>query len=402
MSVAALGAQDKLIDTVERLHALENAARLQLLVVVASMLDGYEFWFNDGARSLGNWLAMRLGVTVSLGRDLELVASRLESLPRITEAFRRGELSWERFVLLSRFVDADLDAEFAERGPLMTLAQLRRLSDETHDAKAVDMESAFDLRSLTFRRARNGFGVRFEGFLPSDFAATVQAAVERIADAQGADHRGLYAPAHQRNADALVELCSVQISEDADADRATVTVEADLAALTAQQATVAVGAFGVGAKETLDRYLCDCRLQLAAVNEGRTVGVGRMQRTFPRWLRRRLARRDQSCRFPGCQRRRWLQGHHVVHWTAGGVTDESNGLMLCAFHHRFVHEHGWTIEGDVYGDLSFVSPGGGRYPKPVNPYAEDDVVELIPAASSTVPDAEWRRIADWLGSSPGP
>ena len=38
-----------------------------------------------------------------------------------------------------------------------------------------------------------------------------------------------------------------------------------------------------------------------------------------------------------------------------------NGLILCDTHHRFVHEMGWTIEGDVYGPLTFTNPGGRTY-----------------------------------------
>ena len=36
-------------------------------------------------------------------------------------------------------------------------------------------------------------------------------------------------------------------------------------------------------------------------------------------IRRALRHRDRCCRFPGCTRSRWLDGHHVVHWADGGV-----------------------------------------------------------------------------------
>src|SRR5205807_9920853 len=31
--------------------------------------------------------------------------------------------------------------------------------------------------------------------------------------------------------------------------------------------------------------------------------------------------RDQTCRFPGCGRKKWLKAHHLVHWARGGGTD---------------------------------------------------------------------------------
>lgn len=107
------------------------------------------------------------------------------------------------------------------------------------------------------------------------------------------------------------------------------------------------------------------------------VGIGRAARRPPRWLRRRLHARDRGCRFPGCPERRVVHAHHVRHWTRGGPTDLDNLAELCRFHHRLVHEGGWTMTLDVAGTATFGSadgvtvtsttrPGGGSAEPPVD------------------------------------
>jgi hypothetical protein len=74
------------------------------------------------------------------------------------------------------------------------------------------------------------------------------------------------------------------------------------------------------------------------------VELGRSSRLFSPSQRRLLALRDGGCRFPGCHRPpSFTDAHHVHSWLDGGATDVANGLLLCRFHHRLVHEGGWTI-----------------------------------------------------------
>ncbi len=72
--------------------------------------------------------------------------------------------------------------------------------------------------------------------------------------------------------------------------------------------------------------------------------MGRRTRSIPAAINRALARRDATCRFPGCTNRRFLAGHHLTHWIHGGATALENLCRLCPSHHRFVHEHGYRVE----------------------------------------------------------
>ena len=58
---------------------------------------------------------------------------------------------------------------------------------------------------------------------------------------------------------------------------------------------------------------------------------------------RQVRYRDRECRFPGCGSRRFTEAHHIVWWRDGGRTDLDNLLLICSFHHRLVHEHGWSL-----------------------------------------------------------
>jgi len=67
------------------------------------------------------------------------------------------------------------------------------------------------------------------------------------------------------------------------------------------------------------------------------------ERWSPR-QRRAIAARDRHCVFPSCTRPpRHCDVHHLHHREHGGPTTTANGALLCRFHHRLLHEHGWTL-----------------------------------------------------------
>jgi hypothetical protein len=177
---------------------------------------------------------------------------------------------------------------------------------------------------------------------------------------------GLYEDFESRCADALYELASQAIAEDRDHDRATILIHTDLATLLDATGTATVADGPALAHDTLRRLACDARLQLAITNPGDgVIGVGRTTRTIPPWLKRLVQARDQHCRFPGCRRTRWIQVHHIIHWADGGPTDLDNLIALCGFHHRLIHEHGWTISGNPNRQITWHHPTGHPFqPKP--------------------------------------
>ena len=57
-----------------------------------------------------------------------------------------------------------------------------------------------------------------------------------------------------------------------------------------------------------------------------------------------------------------VEAHHIVWWERGGRTDLDNLTLVCTFHHRLVHEFGWSIERDpTDGAIGWLRPDGTRY-----------------------------------------
>ncbi|WP_343074629.1 HNH endonuclease signature motif containing protein [Nakamurella aerolata] len=97
-----------------------------------------------------------------------------------------------------------------------------------------------------------------------------------------------------------------------------------------------VGGISAGAAQQLS---CDATVVgVLRDSRGAVLAHGRQRRLVSAAQRRALAIRDGCCQFPGCDRTRRLQAHHVVPWFAGGRTDLDNLVLLCGYHHAAIHE----------------------------------------------------------------
>ena len=111
--------------------------------------------------------------------------------------------------------------------------------------------------------------------------------------------------------------------------------------------------------ESSRRLACNCSVvTLIEDDEGRSLSIGRKSRSIPSALRRALRARDDGCRFPGCDRTRYIDGHHIEHWADGGKTSLENLVQLCRHHHRLVHQGGFGCERLDHGRIEFRSPRG--------------------------------------------
>ena len=123
-------------------------------------------------------------------------------------------------------------------------------------------------------------------------------------------------------------------------------------------------------RRVLERLLCDCELTRVVLDaDSDVLDVGRSQRTFTGARRRALDARDGGCRWPGCHAPpRECEGHHLFRWSEGGKTDPREGVLLCCYHHPYVHDHDVAIEPGPGGALSFFDRHGQligtTYPQP--------------------------------------
>ena len=114
--------------------------------------------------------------------------------------------------------------------------------------------------------------------------------------------------------------------------------------------------------QTVQRLACDASLRVIPLDSrDLPVDVGRATRSIPPALGRALRVRDGGCRFPSCDAPiDWTHGHHLRHWANDGETRLANLALLCAYHHRLVHEGGWRLVREDDGSLRAIPPPAGR------------------------------------------
>jgi hypothetical protein len=102
--------------------------------------------------------------------------------------------------------------------------------------------------------------------------------------------------------------------------------------------------------------------QIDLASEGRSVS---RSGPLPSAVRRAVLLRDRCrCRVPGCNRRRYVDVHHIQEQARGGEHSRSNCLVLCTTHHRLLHEGKLTILGDAEGELAFLDAEGAAIARP--------------------------------------
>ena len=112
--------------------------------------------------------------------------------------------------------------------------------------------------------------------------------------------------------------------------------------------------------KTVKRLLCDGpAVGIVENGNGEPLLIGRKSRTVPTAIRRALDGRDRTCRFPGCSHTKWLDAHHIRHWTDGGETSLKNLVLLCTHHHRLLHEGGFQMLPREGGSYYFAKHDGG-------------------------------------------
>ena len=196
-------------------------------------------------------------------------------------------------------------------------------------------------------------------------------------------------------ADALVVLAKHYLSGHrggaSTADQYQVVVHVDQAVLTNDDTD---GGRADLPLESVRRLSCDGALiPMTSTPTGEPLNIGRKRRTVPTAIKRALWARDKGCAFPGCSHTRYVDAHHVRHWSQGGQTKLDNLTLLCSAHHRLVHEGGYTIEKDHRGEYYFKRPDGRAVPR--LGYCQDDMVDESSKMSLPRKTSHW-----WLRTTP--
>lgn len=378
-------------DAIEQLGALLCSVQAELVEVITAA-DAERDWVADGATGMVPWLVGMLHVSTDTARAWVKTGAALDALPHLRDVFSQGLLSWDQVKPATAFVTPGSDEDDAQRLQGLSAAQVEDLARQHRVVSKRRAKTAGSKRYFRSKVDHEAGGRRYSGFLPETEAARLDGVLDRMAEQAGPDEAtGLYEPMDARRADALVDLGDQAAGDQSDPDSCLVVVHAPAEVIDgAVDGNGQIGELQVP-RESVLRMLCDCKVEFHLdTPDGVTIGIGRADRTIPRWLRRRILRRDGGCcRFPGCERP-VRQIHHLRWWRNDGPTDANNLIGLCWYHHRLVHEGGWTIDGNPeQGDLTFTSPHGRRLRSRPNPLRRDTRARATHAAGVRVgPDEQ--------------
>ncbi|HEY8018053.1 MAG TPA: DUF222 domain-containing protein [Actinomycetota bacterium] len=337
--------------------ALGRAHRDLLAALVA--IDRSAGWVADGARDCAHWVQMRYGISLWKAERWVRAAHELETLPAIADALATGLLSIDKVAELTRFANFDDEDGLVRWARGVPAGAIRHRADVERRRDALEAELADRARSLTWRYEDDRFEMHAE--LPTADGEAVREAIERMVERIPA-MPGEDGDADARRADALVALCRSGGSAEGELRPATVVVHARLDGLVEGTHGCETEQGPALAPTVVERLVCNARMQTVVEDaRGEVVRVGRLRREPPAWMLRQLRYRDRGCVFPGCGTRSFTEAHHVVWWSKGGPTDLENLVVICSFHHRLVHEHGWGLSRAPEGEVRWFRANGERY-----------------------------------------
>ena len=340
-----------------------NAATYELLVMIREF-DERAGWLQWGLDNCAEWLAWRCDLSLTTAREKVRVAHALKTLPAIAATFSTGELSYAKVRELTRVANRENEAELLEFALRTTATNVAERCRELRNGSEASLDTparAFANRSLRIRRDHHRQIMTITVELPMAAGELVEKALDRARDDESPE-----LPEYEqiswatRQADAFVNMVSGYLSGDSanHNDNYLVTVHVDQSALIGRE-----GRSGIPI-ESVKRLCCDSHAVVITENDdSEPLSIGRKTRIVPKAIQRAVRARDGNCcTFPGCNNRRFLDCHHVEHWSNGGETSLDNLMLLCTRHHTLVHEGGFRIEKDYRDNWFFVKPDGVTVP----------------------------------------
>jgi hypothetical protein len=365
----------------------EQAARVdaglcRLLELVAECEQRLDYAAGDGVTFAG-WLAWRCSLLPRQARAHERIGRRLAGLPLIHAAFARGELSYAKVGVLVSVAAPATEAALLELAEVMTASQLARCLAAYRRVSSAEAVVAQEREFLDCFWSDEGW-LELRGRLAADEGALFLQALEAAREALWQRRRtnqpepaedeapteplGPFADSVRvTNAEALAALADLALAQPgadrSGGERYQLVVHADQQTLSADRPGRCQLTDGPPlAPETARRLACDASLVELTEHDHTPLKLGRKRRTIPPALRRALQARDHGCRYPGCDRNRLLDAHHIQHSTSGGHTNLDNLLLLCRRHHRLLHEHRYTLSLDPDGHTHFHNQHGITIP----------------------------------------
>jgi hypothetical protein len=361
---------EKLGAEITELCSYIYAAESRFLALIREF-DEKGYWAQQGLFSCAHWLNLKCGIGMNAAREKLRVAHALAELPKISERFDKGQLSYSKVRAITRIADAsneDYLLMIADHG---TAHHVEKLVSKYRTAKRLQdadiVRAQYNNREMTHYYDHDGCLV-IKARLPAEQGALIVKALEMAMDVQFHSNEVSAVaseepePIAARRADALTEIAETYMnnneSSGSTADRYQVVVH--VATITPETVGAAPGRDSYiedgphVTAVTSRRIACDSSVVCIKEDEnGEPLSIGRRSRSIPPPMRRALRARDRGCRFPGCTNTRFVDGHHIKHWADGGDTSLDNLVLLCRHHHHLVHEGGFACSKDENGTITF-------------------------------------------------
>ncbi len=309
------------------------------LVSTTAQVIADEAWVGDGIRSVEHFLEFKTGLDRSTVRKIVRIARRVDEIPETVELLGAGRLTLDQAAVVAEHAPATHSVDVAKFAENATVAQLRRgLAGWFHDPRPTGDEQPKD-RPATLQVSH------LDGQFLLKYTTRDEAAGALIEQAIREAKDSLFKAGNTEAtlADGLLEVASrslESVTSSSRRERYRVLVHLD----TEGQAWLHKK--GALPRHIAERYTCDGDLKPVWETDGKPVRVGRSKRIVPDRVRALIEDRDRGCRYPGCHSAAYLEVHHQTHWRDGGVTDPSNLLCLCGYHHDEHHKGAFMIEGD--------------------------------------------------------
>ena len=314
-------------------------------------LDARQVATGDGCRSLSEWTASRLDVSLETAKSLVRTMRRTSHRPDLRDGLASGEVSFDRVEALSRISEPVGWCQHTDIAGVRRQAALRaRISSETEQRTAAD-------QYLVLQPSLDESWWRLWGGLDGYTGAIIDKALTEAADQLPPLPDGTHASSSWRKATALLGLC---ISDDPPPANLTVFIDTQHAAATNGETGIVLETGPRIGRQALQAILCDAVTEITIHGEnGIPMSYGRHTRTIPPALRRAILHRDNNqCQADGCNSRNRLQTHHITPWSEGGPTNPDNLITLCWYHHHIViHQQGFQIyHHPDHGRMRFKKP----------------------------------------------
>ena len=382
----------------EELLRIEARVKAQQLAA-ARVLDASGFAKSQGASSTGAMLAGSFGGDKKAGDRMVFMGKALESASRTEDALARGEIGASQAAIIASAIgdlpdettpeqkQACEDTLIGDAGTY-SLKDLRspskRITDQFKPEPEVDQIENQSLerqekdawRRSEFWMANDGDGTCRGGFrIPEAQADQLMAAIQAIS-APKRDHLHDHTPAAESYYDkdleyrhrlgmGFAELCGHLPGDKLPGKGglgATLIVRLDHDTLIhgLKAATLSTGTRISASQARL--MACNAGI-IPQVFGGKSLPLdhGHEQRLFTKAQKQAQQARDGGCTFPGCEKPpEQCESHHWrMRWADGSETRLDDGVLICPFHHRTIHDNsGWAIRmSPVDGYPEYQAPG---------------------------------------------